>query len=75
MFNLVITMMNLEEALNSLNQTGPIGKLVSASIPENMMDIIESGDVTLMIDDNRTGAGDGFAVDFVRILVNPYFIR
>jgi hypothetical protein len=54
-----------------LEQTGPIGKLITIDIPENMLDIIKTGEVSLLIDDDTTGAGDGFAIDFVRILVNP----
>jgi hypothetical protein len=61
----------LEDVLNSLTQTGPIGKLITIQVPENFLDIVESGNWEIYIDDPTTGAGDGFAIDFVRLLINP----
>lgn len=61
----------LEDVLNSLVQTGPIGKLITVQIPEEFLGELKSGVLTIDIDDPTTGAGDGFAVDFVRLLINP----
>ncbi|MCP2520233.1 carboxypeptidase regulatory-like domain-containing protein, partial [SCandidatus Aminicenantes bacterium Aminicenantia_JdfR_composite] len=61
----------LENILNSLDQTGPIGKLITAKVPVDFLDLIRSGKLEIYIDDPTTGAGDGFAIDFVRLLINP----
>ena len=61
----------LENILNSLDQTGPIGKLITAKVPGDFLDLIRSGKLEIYIDDPTTGAGDGFAIDFVRLLINP----
>lgn len=61
----------LENVLNSLTQTGPIGKLITVQIPGEFLDIIRSGEVSIFVDDPVTGAGDGYAIDFIKILVNP----
>lgn len=61
----------MEDVLNALNQTGPIGKLVTVEILPEYHDLLSDGTLTLLIDDPTTGAGDGFAIDFVQLLVNP----
>ena len=61
-----------EDVLNSLDQTGPIGKLVSMNLLPEYWPLLKSGTVNLLIDDPTTHAQDGYAVDFVRILVNPH---
>lgn len=61
----------LEKLLNSLNQTGPVGKLITVNLPPEMLEAVKSGKLSILIDDAVTGAGDGFAIDFVRILINP----
>lgn len=61
----------LEEILNGLRQTGPIGKLITVQVPSDFLDVFSSGKVELFIDDPVTGAGDGYAIDFVKILINP----
>jgi OmpA-OmpF porin, OOP family len=63
---------SFEEAVNSLQQTGPIGKLVSLKLLPEYWPLLKSGKVTLLIDDPTTHAPDGYAIDFVRILVNPH---
>jgi OmpA-OmpF porin, OOP family len=62
---------SLEQALNALEQTGPIGKLISVNLLPEYFPLLQSGTVKLLIDDPTTHAQDGYAVDFVRILVNP----
>ncbi len=62
---------SLEQALNALEQTGPIGKLISVNLLPEYFPLLQSGTVKLLIDDPTTHAQDGYAIDFVRILVNP----
>lgn len=62
---------SLERTLNALSQTGPIGKMVTIGILPELMPLIEDGRLAISIDDPTTGAGDGFAIDFARLLVNP----
>lgn len=62
---------SFEEAVNSLQQTGPIGKLVTLRLLPEYWPILSTGTVKLLIDDPTTHAPDGYAIDFVRILVNP----
>lgn len=62
---------SLEQVLNALEQTGPIGKLISVNLLPEYFPLLQSGTVKLLIDDPTTRAQDGYAVDFVRILVNP----
>ncbi|HVO62462.1 MAG TPA: OmpA family protein [Terriglobales bacterium] len=62
---------SLEQALNALEQTGPIGKLITVNLLPEYFPLLQSGTVKLLIDDPNTHAQDGYAVDFVRILVNP----
>lgn len=61
----------LEEILNLLDQYGPIGRLITVEIPTNFIGLVQSGTLTLNIDDTTTGAGDGYAIDFVKLLINP----
>ena len=61
----------VEEVLNGLNQTGPVGKMVTVAVPEEALHLLADGAVALRMDDPVTGTGDGFAVDFVEILINP----
>ncbi|MEQ8176602.1 MAG: carboxypeptidase regulatory-like domain-containing protein, partial [Syntrophomonadaceae bacterium] len=61
----------IEDIINTLVQTGPIGKLISIQVPDNFLSMCQSGDINILIDDPTTGAGDGYAIDFVRLLINP----
>jgi OOP family OmpA-OmpF porin len=62
---------SFEAAVNSLEQTGPIGKLVSLKLLPEYLPLLRSGTVKVLIDDPTTHAPDGYAIDFIRILVNP----
>jgi len=57
--------------INQLLQTGPIGKIINVSIPENFLYLLESDSLSILFDDTTTGAGDGYAIDFVKLLINP----
>jgi len=63
---------NFEYAINALDQTGPIGKLVSVKLLPEYWPLLQSGTANLLIDDPTTHVPDGYAIDFVRILVNPH---
>ena len=63
---------SFEDAVNALDQTGPIGKLVSLRLLPEYWPLLQSGTLELLIDDPTTHAPDGYAIDFVRILVNPH---
>lgn len=59
-----------EKLLNAIDQTGPVGKLISIPLTEDIYQTLSNtGSITLLIDE-VTGAGDGFAIDFIRLLVN-----
>lgn len=61
-----------EELINHLNQTGPVGKLITFEIPSKYYDLLENNNnLHINIDDPTTGAGDGYAIDFVKLLINP----
>jgi outer membrane protein OmpA-like peptidoglycan-associated protein len=47
------------------------GKLLVLDVPETHFKLFKKDTLELVIDDVTTGAGDGFAIDFVKILVNP----
>lgn len=61
-----------EYAINSLDQSGPIGKLLTLRLLPEYWPLLKSGTVNLLIDDPTTHVPDGYAIDFVRILVNPH---
>jgi OmpA-OmpF porin, OOP family len=63
---------SFEYAINALDQSGPIGKLLSLKLLPEYWPLLKSGTVKLLIDDPTTHAPDGYAIDFVRILVNPH---
>ncbi len=65
----------LENIINQLVQTGPIGKLITLQIPSNYLYLFDDGKIDLKFDDTTTGAGDGYAVDFVKLLINPVELR
>ena len=66
---------SFEDAINALDQTGPIGKLISLRLLPEYWPLLQSGTVKLLIDDPTTRMRDGYAVDFVRILVNPHTFK
>ena len=63
---------SFEYAINSLDQSGPIGKLLTLQLLPEYWPLLKSGTANLLIDDPTTHVPDGYAVDFVRILVNPH---
>src|SRR5512146_3128351 len=63
---------SFEYAINALDQTGPIGKLLTLRLLPEYWPLLKSGTVKLLFDDPTTQVPDGYAIDFVRILVNPH---
>lgn len=59
----------IAELLNQVNQTGPTSYIISAIIPSGFYKEIASGKLEIKIDET-TGVGDGYAVDFVKLLIN-----
>lgn len=64
-------MPGMELGINALRQTGPVGKLVSFGLLPEYHHLLQDGRLEIAIDDPTSGAGDGFAIDFVRVLINP----
>lgn len=60
-----------ESAINALVQSGPIGKIIRLSFPNGLLHTLQDGKLQLLIDDLTTKAGDGYAIDFVKLLINP----
>lgn len=60
----------LEALINQLLQTGPVGKLLTFELPPDLHPAVASGRLEIEFDDHTTGAGDGYAVDFIKLLVN-----
>ncbi|MCL2125724.1 MAG: S-layer homology domain-containing protein, partial [Oscillospiraceae bacterium] len=59
----------IAELLNHVDQTGPISHIVSAIIPSGFFSAVSSGKLVITIDEIN-GVGDGYAMDFVKLLVN-----
>ncbi|MCS7075918.1 MAG: OmpA family protein [Bacteroidia bacterium] len=60
----------MAEELKKLNLNQQ-GKLLTFDIPPSYFEVFKKDTLELIIDDITTGAGDGFAIDFIKILVNP----
>jgi hypothetical protein len=58
------------DVINSLIETGPIGKMITVTLPQEDLYLIQRDSLSVMIDDTTTGAGDGYAIDFVKLLIN-----
>jgi OmpA-OmpF porin, OOP family len=65
----------LEQLLRVVDQSGPIGKLITLDIPSELLPEFLKESIDFFIDDPTTGAGDGYALDFIKILVNPSQIK
>lgn len=66
---------NFEYAINALDQSGPIGKLLTLQLLPEYWPLLQSGTVKVLIDDPTTHVPDGYAIDFVRLLVNPHTFK
>lgn len=61
----------LATTLNALDQTGPIGKLITVQLLPEQVPLLQDGKLEVAIDDPANDVADGFAIDFARLLVNP----
>lgn len=62
---------DMETTINNLNQTGPIGNLITIRLLPEYLRLLTDGKLQVAIDDNGAKKGDGFAFDFARLLINP----
>lgn len=60
-----------EKILEGIDQSGPVGKIIYIKIPNDMLPLLKKEKLVLTIDDSTTYAGDGYAIDFVKLLINP----
>lgn len=59
-----------ERVLNAIDQSGPVGKLVTIPLPEEFFaDLTSKPELVVLVDEAKAVA-DGFAIDFARLLVN-----
>lgn len=66
---------DIATTINALDQTGPIGKLLNIQLLPEFHDLLADGRLEIDIDDPDSDAGDGFAFDFARLLINPKGFR
>lgn len=59
-----------EKTLNAIDQTGPVGKLLTIPLPEEFWGELTTGKPISLLVDETKGSEDGFAIDFARLLVN-----
>ncbi|WP_163193150.1 carboxypeptidase-like regulatory domain-containing protein [Clostridium thermarum] len=72
-----------EDVINNLDQHGPIGKLITLNFPTEYLDLVKQGGggLYIKIDDTDVkttstagnsiyNTGDGYAIDFAKLLVN-----
>ncbi len=62
---------DLAESINALSQTGPIGKLVTLQLLSEYNELLQDGELVVSIDDPHSNIGDGYSIDFARLLINP----
>lgn len=60
-----------EKILEGIDQSGPVGKIIYIKIPDDMLPLLKKDKLVISIDDSTTYAGDGYAIDFVKLLINP----
>lgn len=60
-----------EKMINKIKQDGPIGKLITIRLTTELLQQLKADSLKIFIDDPTTGTGDGFAIDFIKLLINP----
>lgn len=63
-----------EKMISRINQTGPIGKLITIKFTPELMEKLNGDSLVIFIDDPVSKQGDGYAIDFVKLIINPKFI-
>jgi OOP family OmpA-OmpF porin len=60
-----------EKMINRINQTGPVGKLITIQLTSELLQKLNADSLIISIDDPVSKQGDGYAIDFVKLLINP----
>ncbi len=60
-----------EKMISKLQQAGPIGKIITLKFSAEQLQLLKGDTLSIFIDDIETGIGDGYAIDFVKLLINP----
>lgn len=63
-----------EKIISRINQTGPIGKLITIRLTPELIQKLNADSLIIAIDDPVSKQGDGYAIDFVKLLINPKYI-
>lgn len=63
-----------EKLISRINQTGPIGKLITLRLTPELLQKLNTDSLVISIDDPVSKQGDGYAIDFVKLLINPKII-
>ncbi|HNR18194.1 MAG TPA: OmpA family protein [Chitinophagaceae bacterium] len=63
-----------EKMINRIDQTGPVGKLITIRLTPELLAKLNADSLIITIDDPTSKIGDGFALDFVKLLINPKMI-
>lgn len=63
-----------EKMISRINQTGPVGKLITIRLTPELLQKLNGDSLVIAIDDPVSKQGDGFALDFVKLLINPRII-
>jgi outer membrane protein OmpA-like peptidoglycan-associated protein len=61
----------VERILDGIDQSGPVGKMIFAKLPADLLPLLKKDKLVISIDDSTTFNGDGYAIDFVKLLINP----
>ena len=65
----------MEDVINSINQSGPVGKLINLALLPEDLHLLSDGKLSILIEDRETGFGDGYAIDFVQLIINPLYFK
>lgn len=63
-----------EKMISRIDQTGPIGKLITLRLTPELLAKLNADSLVISIDDPTSKIGDGYALDFVKLLINPRII-
>lgn len=66
-----VRVQGLETIINNLDQSGPVGELITYDFQPSELPLIASGNCNIKIDDPGTNStADGYAIDFVKLKIN-----
>lgn len=63
-----------EKMISRIDQTGPIGKLITIRLTPELLQKLNADSLVISIDDPVSKQGDGYAFDFVKLLINPKIV-